>query len=77
MIKLGEAWVVEDGRFFHACGPEVRCPLCNGHARCDCGAHVPRRVQLFRAWFTRRLDSELGTEDILETNAPKTRTAWT
>ena len=67
MIKLGEGWVVENGRFFHACGPEVVGPLCSGHARCDCGAHVPRRVRLFRAWFARGDDSEWSTE--LQRNA--------
>ena len=51
MIKLDEGWFVEDGRFFHACGPEVRGRLCNGDARCDCGACVPRCVRLFRAWW--------------------------
>jgi hypothetical protein len=53
MIALGEGWVVENGQFIHACGPEVRGPLCNGGACCDCGARVPRRVRLFRAWLVR------------------------
>jgi len=52
MIWFGEGWLVENGRFFHACGPDLRIPLRDDRALCDCGVQVPRRVTLFRAWLS-------------------------
>ena len=53
MIQFGEGWVVRDGQFFHVCRSGKRVLLRGRGVLCDCGALVPRRVRLFRAWLSR------------------------
>jgi hypothetical protein len=50
MIRFGEGWSVDHGRLVHMCRPGTRTLLIDDCVRCDCGAQVPRRVSLFRAW---------------------------
>jgi len=63
VIRLGEGWLVERGRVFQACGPDVYVPLAAGGMWCDCGSPVPERVRLLRAWLLHARDAVMAAPE--------------
>src|SRR5262245_13117179 len=53
MVSLGEGWLCDRDRIFHACGPDACIALPDGRWICDCGCLVPRHIRQFRSWLKR------------------------
>src|SRR5262245_19454577 len=53
MVSLGEGWLCERDRIFHACGPDTCIALPDGRSICDCGCLAPRHIRQFRSWLRR------------------------
>jgi hypothetical protein len=50
MLSLGDDWLFEDTRIYHACGPDLTRHWTGGCV-CKCGSPVPQRVQSFHHWL--------------------------